>query len=293
MNKLGGLYPALITPFNKELKVDYKALCSLVEWNIQKGVDGFYVNGSTGECHLLRIEERKEILNAVIDQAKGRVKVISHVGCIGTADSTELAQHSKEIGADAVSAIPPFYYKFSEEEIISHYEAIVEATQIPMIVYNFPAITGIDLTTNMLQRYTSNPLIVGVKHTSHDLYKLERMSQLRDNFTVFSGHDEVFLAGLVMGAGGAIGSTYNFMPDIFIDIKKKVDENNLAEAKTLQQNANAVIEALLKAGGFPGTKYLTKIVTGIDCGSCRQPFSEISDECKQLLDATAKKYLNI
>ncbi|MGI5895261.1 MAG: N-acetylneuraminate lyase [Candidatus Merdivicinus sp.] len=291
MKKLGGIYPALITPYTSDGAINHEALREIVEWNIEKGVDGFYVNGSTGECHLLSLDERKAVLETVVNQVRGRANIIAHIGCISTDQVIELGKHAKEIGVDAISAIPPFYYKYSADEIVVHYNTIVDAVQMPMIVYNMPAMTGVELTPALLERLTVNRWIIGVKHTSMNLFQLERMKKVRDDLVIFNGHDEVCLAGLVMGADGAIGTTYNFMAEKFLKIAVYIQENHLEEARREQESANTIIEALIQTGVFIGTKYLIHKMKGIDCGGCRKPFAALSKENKYLLDQVAEQEL--
>lgn len=289
MKKLGGIYPALVTPYTPDGSINHEALREIVEWNIEKGVNGFYVNGSTGECHLLTLEERKAALETVVDQVRGRAHVIAHIGCVSTDQTIELGLHAKETGADAISAIPPFYYKFSADEIVAHYHAIVDAVKMPMIVYNMPAMSGVELTPELLKRLASNPWIAGVKHTSMNLFQLERMRKVNEGLVLFNGHDEVCLAGLAMGADGAIGSTYNFMAEKFLKIAHYVRENQLDLALREQTSANTVIEALVHTGVFAGTKYLLKKLKGIDCGGCRKPFAGLSEENMRLLYQVAEQ----
>ncbi len=291
MKKFGGIYPALITPYAPNGAINHEALREIVEWNINNGVNGFYVNGSTGECHLLTLDERKAVLETVVDQVKGRADVIAHVGCVSTDQTIELGKHAKEIGADAISAIPPFYYKFSAEEIVAHYHTIMDAIQMPMIAYNMPAMSGVELTPELLRRLADNRWLAGVKHTSMNLYQLERMRKVRDDLVIFNGHDEVCLAGLAMGADGAIGSTYNFMADKFLKIAAYVLENRLHEALRVQESANTVIQVLTQTGVFAGTKYLIWKRKGVACGECRRPFSSLSQESKYLLDQVAEQEL--
>lgn len=128
--------------------------------NIKKGVDGFYVGGSTGEAFLLSREERKYILDIVKEVGKGKCKIISHIGCIGTDHAIELAEHAKRVGVDAISAIPPFYYKFSFKEIKNYYFDIVNQVDMLMIVYNFPALSGVELTEERVAELATNKILL-------------------------------------------------------------------------------------------------------------------------------------
>jgi N-acetylneuraminate lyase len=258
-------------------------------FHLKKGVNGFYVGGSTAEAFLLSLEERKRILEVVAAEAKGECALIYHVGCIGTGQAIELAKHAKGVGVDAISSIPPFYYKFSSEEIKSYYLDIVDAVDLPMIVYNVPAFSGVTLTSENLKQFRADGRIIGVKHTSMDLYQLNRMKQVDPRLIIYNGHDEVFLAGLAMGADGAIGSTYNFMAEKFLEINRLYHTGQIKAAQQIQNEANEIIAVLIKVGVFQGIRYILKTM-GLDSGECRKPFKPLSPTDRDLLDRVIHKY---
>lgn len=282
MNKLQGIFTALVTPFSNNGKINENALQDLVRMNIKKGVSGFYVGGSTGEAFLLTLEERKVILEVVAAECKGKCPVIAHIGCISTDQAIELGKHAEKVGVDAVSSVPPFYYKFSWQEIKRYYNDIMDNVEVPMIVYNFPAFSGVDLASDNFREMFEDERIIGVKHTSMDLYQLNRLKQLSQRLIVFNGHDEVFLAGLCMGADGAIGSTYNFMADKFIKIYHLFQEGKMEEAKALQTRVNEVIKVLIQVGVYQGIKYILSL-QGIECGQCRKPFKALTEVEKEVI----------
>lgn len=291
MDTLHGLYPALVTPYKSDGSIHEKSLRQIVQLNVERNVRGFYVGGSTGEAFLLSIAERKQILDIVASEAKGKGILISHVGAISTNHAVELALHAQSVGVDAVSAIPPFYYNFTLPEIQQYYRDIMDNIQVPMIVYNFPAFSGVSITSENSKDLLADSRVAGVKHTSYDLYELDKMKQENPDIVVFNGYDEVFLAGLAMGADGAIGSTYNFMADKFLSIERLFRDGKQDEARILQGEANAVISVLIKVGLMPGIKYLLS-KQGIDCGYCRPPFKTLDSSERALLDQVAARYLN-
>ncbi|MFA6508027.1 MAG: N-acetylneuraminate lyase [Treponemataceae bacterium] len=293
MKSLKGIFPALLTPFERSGRVDEENLRKLVSVNIGRGVDGFYACGSTAEAFLLTIEERKRILEIVVGEVAGRVPVICHIGAIGTDLSIDLGKHAAASGADAVSSIPPFYYKFSGEEVICYYRDIADAIDLPVIPYNFPALSGVTLTGDLIRRLREHPRIVGVKFTSNDLFQLERMKKDDPELIVYNGFDEIFLAGFSMGADGAIGSTFNFMPEKFLGIRKRLLAGDLAGARVFQDQANEVIQALVETGKLLNAqKYLVGL-QGIPCGDCRRPFLPLTDEDKTKLEKVARRCLEL
>jgi N-acetylneuraminate lyase len=283
MNKYTGIFPALVTPYKSNGKINEQSLQKIIRMNLEKGVKGFYVGGSTAEAFLLSIDERKYILDIVAQECKGKCTLISHIGCIGTDQAIELGKHSEALGFDAISSIPPFYYKFSFEEIKNYYFDIVNHVNLPMIIYNFPAFSGVSFNINNIKEFVEDKRFIGIKHTSYDLYQLEQMLKIDERLTVFNGHDEVFLGSLAMGAKSAIGSTYNFMAEKFIQIDKLYKESKMEEAHAVQVKANEIIEALIKVGVFQGVKYALEL-EGIECNGVRKPFRSLTEEDKKILD---------
>lgn len=281
--KLGGVFVALLTPFSSDGSVDYKALKKLVRFNLDKGVSGFYVCGSTSEAFLLTSDERKNILEAVAEENNSQAAIIAHVGCVGESHALDLARHAKGVGVDAVSSVPPFYYGFSYDEIRNYYFDIADVG-VPVIIYNFVAAGGAKLTTENFKDFLSDKRFIGVKHTSSDFFMLERLKAFREDAVVFNGFDEMFLSGLAAGADGGIGSTYNFMAEKFIEIERLFGENKVAEARLQQRKVNNIIEQVCKFGVMPSEKVLCKHL-GIDLGTCRKPFGKLNAEQEEKLIA--------
>lgn len=277
MNELfHGVFPALLTPFDKAGAVNHDALRALVRFNLDKGVNGFYVCGSTSEAFLLTHDERKQVMETVCNEVAGKAAVIAHVGCVGQDMAVDLARHAKAAGADAVSSVPPFYYGFSFEEIKAYYFALAEVG-LPVFIYNFTAAGGAKLTADNFTEFLSDPRFLGVKHTSSDFFLLERLKAFRPDAVIFNGYDEMFLSGLVAGADGGIGSTYNFMAEKYIAIEKAFRAGDVAAAQAEQRRANNVIAALLQYGVIPSCKALCRHI-GLDLGECRKPFRRLTEE---------------
>jgi len=279
MKDLKGIHAALITPFKASGEVNYTELKNIVTHLVKNGIDGFYVGGSTAEAFLLSVEERKNILEAVVEANNSRAKIIAHTGSIGTDLTVDLALHAKKAGADAISAVTPFYYKFSNEEVMNYYYEIADRTDMPTIIYNFPNLTGFSLSVQNLDDLAKNKNVVGVKYTATDLYTLERFKQRHPNMTIFNGFDEVLLYGLMAGADGGIGSTYNFMPKKYRTLMDLFNAKKYDEARIIQHEINDLIDVVAKYGAMATVKeFLT--LEGFDCGICRSPFKPLSTEAK-------------
>ena len=280
--KFKGIIPALLTPFDENDKVNMAALTELVHYNIAKGVSGFYVGGSTAEAFLLSENERKLLYKTVAKAAKDKVTLIAHIGCISTAQAIEFGKYAKDQGYDAISAIAPFYYKFNFDQIKKYYYDIVDAVDMPMIIYNFPNFSGVNLTVEQVEQFFCDERFIGIKHTSNDYFAMEQFKTRFPDKLVYNGFDEMLLSGLAMGADGGIGSTYNFMADKYVEIYRLFAENKLEEARVIQQECNRIITALCKVGVMEGEKEVL-CQMGFDFGCARAPFSVLTDEQKEFL----------
>ncbi len=285
------IIPALLTPF-KNRKIDEDALRALVEYSIRKGVSGFYVCGSTGEAFMLRADDRKHIVEIVADQVKKRVDIIVQIGSIGTDLAVDLGRHALGVeGVSGLSSIPPYYYKFTGEEILHYYLDLAEELGTPMIPYNFPRLSGVTLTPDFISKLIEEKAIAGLKFTSENFYDLEKIKLSYPDLTVYNGLDEMYISGLAMGADGAIGSTFNFMADKFIRISDFFEEGRIEEARRLQSEANQVIEALFGVRCFMAAqKYMLDLI-GIPFGDPQRPFMPLNGEEKSFLKKRCESLL--
>lgn len=282
MDKFKGIFPALLTPFDKNDKINEKALEKLIEMNIKKGVKGFYVCGSTAEVFLLSDEEREYMYKLVKDIAGSRCTLIGHVGAISTAKAKKCAETVEKLGYDAVSAVAPFYYKFSFDEIKKYYFDIADSVDLPMLIYNFPNFSGVNLTYNNIGEFLCDKRFMGVKHTSNDYFSMERFKSEYPDKIVYNGFDEMFLAGMAMGADGGIGSTYNFMAEKFIKMQTLFADGKLKEAQKIQSDVNKIVAELVKVGVMQGEKAIL-CEMGLDFGIARAPFKDCTNEQKAQL----------
>ncbi len=290
INRFKGLLPALLTPYDKNGKISSDSLQKLTDYCVGEGVDGFYVGGSTGEAFLLSTEERKQLIKLAMEAVAGKKPVICQVGAVGTDIAIDLAQWAEKNGADAISAVAPFYYPFSKEQILNHYTAITDSVSIPMIVYNIPGLSGVSLSEDDFKRLYEHDRIIGVKHTHHNLYEMERIKSIDPERLVFFGFDEVTLAGVAMGADGAIGSTFNLMAAQYIRLRELFNQGKNAEALEKQKMINDIISTMIPMGVFTALKYAITSRRGIPMGNVRAPFTPLSNEEKKTLDTVLDKY---
>ena len=282
MANFKGIFTAQLTPFDKNDKINDAALEKLIKHNIDMGVSGFYVGGSTAEAFHMTADERKYLLEAVKSVAKDKT-IIAHIGTLNQNEAIDLAKHAEKVGADAISSVAPFYYKMTFNEIKDYYYSVAESVNIPMLVYNFPMNTGVTMTMKEFDQFFENDKFLGFKHTSSDFFTLERVKAKYPEKIALNGFDEMFLGGIVMGADGGIGSTYNFMANKFVKIMELVKEGKIEEAREIQHDINKVVETLFSIELMPAQKEVLNQL-GFDFGNCRKPFRELTTEEKKIIE---------
>ncbi|MGN1420618.1 MAG: dihydrodipicolinate synthase family protein [Eubacterium sp.] len=291
LSKFRGVFCALNAIYDENDNIDTEKMKELVRVYKSSGVKGVYACGSTGEGFLLSTEERKQVAEAVKEAAGEDFTVIVHVGCASTKESIELAKHSEKIGVDAVSAVPCVYYHLPEESVKLHWNAIIDSTSLPFIIYNIPQLTGFNLSPEMLGEMAKNEKVIGVKNSAEPVYLMERYRQAAgDDFIIFNGSDEQFVGGRLMGADAGIGGTYGCMPELFVRLNELVNNNEIERAQTLQFKINECIFDLLSCKSLYGAaKQVMSQRFGIDCGNPRSPFLPVSyEEAKPIADKINK-----
>ena len=284
---INGVIPAMITSFNKDESINKEGIRKTINYLISEKVNGLYITGSTGETFLMSQDEKKQVIEIIVEEVNGRVPVIAHIGSIGTKITTELGQYAEKVGVDALSALPPFYYGFSNDEIFNYYKDISNATNLPITIYNISHAHLMDL--DMLKRLAAIKNVKGVKYTAPTHFNFNKIKkEVGENFKIYSGMDEMSLSGLISGADGIIGSFYNLMPEMFVDIHAKVKEGNINAAKKIQEKINIIILYALSKSGYPFIKMGLNWL-GVDSGYVRKPFTTFIDK---EIENTIKNDLN-
>ena len=304
IKKYEGIIPALYACYDDNGAVSIERTKALTQWFIDQGVNGLYVGGSSGECIYQGKEERKAVLEAVMEVAKGKITIIAHIACNNTADSQELAAHAESLGVDAIASIPPIYFKLPPHAIAKYWNDMsAAAPNTDFIIYNIPVLAGVALTVPLLNEMMKNPKVIGVKNSSAptqdiQMWRDEGIKQNRE-FIVFNGPDEQLISGLVMGAIGGIGGTYGAMPKLYIKLYNLVKEGDLATALDLQNECCRIIYKLCSGHGnmYAMIKECLRKMDGPDCGSVRAPLAElieadapIVDEAVAMIQAALAKY---
>ncbi len=288
--ELRGIYPAIITPFDAEGAYDAGAMRRIVRHQLDAGVDGFYVSGGTGEGLLLTPEERRSALETVLDEVKGRAGVIAHVGAFQTADTLALASHAGEVGADAIAALPPaYFYRPDTLGLVRYYSAVAEASSVPLLIYNIPQRVGITMTRDLFDRLLEVPNIVGMKDSSGDISSLGLFLAGEKRPLIFNGEDQLLSYGLLAGACGGIGATYNMMPQLFVKLWRAFEAKDLEALARTQLRINELISAVSGVDVFPGRLKQTLAWMGLPCGEPRTPNRPLTEaettKLRQLLES--------
>jgi len=274
LQEFTGVIPAVLTIFDEDEAIDEKGTRDFINHLITKGIDGFYLTGSTGEGFLMNLEERKRVVEIVIDEVAGRLPVMVHIGAIGTRNSIDLARHAHRTGADAISSVPPFYWDFKEEHIYNYYRDIAEATPLPVVIYNIP-LAGL-LGFNTVKRLATIEGVKGIKYTATTYQQITLIKdQIGPDFLVYSGCDEMAVSGLLSGADGLIGSFYNLMPELFIEIYQAVKNGDIETARLKQKTAVQIINYTLSYDYFSVIRLGLKWM-GVEAGYSRRPFNNYS-----------------
>ncbi len=292
MFKPEGIFPALVTPFTENGKsIDEEKLRILVNHCIELGVHGVVPGGTTGEFVNMTIEERKRLLKVVLDEVNGRVPVIAGTGASGTDKALEMTKYAKDLGAEAVLIVTPFYLKPADRGIYEHYDTIASKVEIPIILYNIPQCTGVELSWQMVEDLAQIPNIVGLKDSSGQLrYILAVLEKVRDKINVLCGHDEVVVAALAAGCSGAILASANVIPDIWVQIYNHVKKGELQKARELQYKIQKIAR-IIAGSGAVGTKEALNMMK-IKVGPVRSPLSvggELTYEAREELRLDLEK----
>ena len=288
--QLKGLYAALLVPFDENGQVKEEGLKQIAKNAIEvEQLDGLYVNGSSGENFLISKEQKKQIFKVVKEAIGNDVKLIAQVGSLDLNEAIELGKYATDLGYDALSAVTPFYYPFSFEEIKQYYFDIIEATQNKMIIYAIPDLTGVNISINQFKELFNNEKIVGVKYTAPNFFLLERIRKAFPDKLILSGFDEMLVQAVISGVDGAIGSTYNVNGRRARQIYDLAREGKVEEAYKIQHDTNNIIETVLSMGIYPTLKEILK-TRGVDGGVPKRPFSPFNEANRKELNQLIETY---
>jgi 4-hydroxy-tetrahydrodipicolinate synthase len=285
MTYFQGIYTALITPFSGG-KVDEKAFQAFVEWQVNEGVHGLVPCGTTGESPTLSHDEHNHVIDMTIEIAKGRVKVMAGTGSNSTEEAIMTTRHAKKAGADGALIVAPYYNRPTQEGLYQHFKAINDAVEIPLVIYNIPGRSGVNITDDTLARLSALPNVVGIKDATGDLARVHTLrARQKKKLDLLSGEDMTAVAFNAIGGVGCISVSSNIMPKACAEVQNACARGDWATALTLQDKLVALHEVMFCETSPGPVKYAASLM-----GKClpemRLPLVEPSENSKNAVRQT-------
>ncbi len=283
-----GVFTALITPFNQS-GVNFDELGRLIDFQIVGGVDGLVILGTTGEPSTMTDEEKTEVIKYCVKKADKRVKIIIGTGSNDTAKAVASSINAEKLGANGVLAVTPYYNKCTQRGIYGYYKAICDAVKIPVIAYNVPSRTGVNITPETAEKLADLPNMEAIKEASGIMAQtMETMRRIRGKMNLFSGEDALNLPIMAIGGAGVISVASNVAPKLVTKMVKLARDNKFDEAMRIQDLILPLENALFcEVNPIPVKAAMNML--GFDVGTPRAPLTELEDEHKKLLQAEIKK----
>ena len=284
-----GSMVALVTPFTEDGSVDFKRVRELVEWHVQEGTDAILVLGTTAETPTLTTEEEDEIVRIAIEQVAGRIPVVVGSGSNNTVKAVETSLKYEKMGADALLVISPYYNKANKQGMIQHFLTVADAVNTPIILYNVPARTGISISYEVLEAVCKHKNIVGIKEASGDMSLVSKFSKLiDDNFTIYSGNDDINVPLMSLGGGGVISVLANILPGVSHDMAAAALEGDFVKARELQIKYMDLINALfIETNPIPVKEAMNML--GLEAGGYRLPLYPMEEKNRAVLRGEIEK----
>ena len=297
-SKYSGIFPAFYACYDKEGEISKDGVKAFARYLCDKGVTGLYVGGSSGECIYQTVEDRKKVLEAVMEEVGGELVIIAHVACNGIKESRELAAHAESLGVDAIASIPPIYFHLPDRAIAGYWNDIsAAAPNTDFFIYNIPQLAGVSLNVPLLKKMLENPRCIGVKNSSMPVQDIQMWTDA--GALVLNGPDEQLFSGLCAGAVGGIGGTYGAMPELYLRIFECFKKGENEKAREIQNECCRIIYKMCsgQSNMYAVIKETLRILGAPDCGDARKPlvgFIEeerpIANEVAEMINNAIKKY---
>ena len=280
---------AIITPFKND-KINYEKLGQLLEWHISESTDAIIICGTTGESATLSDEEKKQVIKYTIKKVDKRIPVIAGTGSNDTRHSIELSKYAESVGADGLLAVTPYYNKTTQKGLIAHYTAIADSVNIPIIIYNVPGRTGLNILPKTLEELSKHPNIRGVKEASGNIAQVAEIARLcKDDFYIYSGNDDMVVPLLSLGGVGVISVVANIIPKDTHDMVMSYLEGDLEKALNLQLKMKPLIDALfIEVNPIPVKEGMNLL--GMDVGPLRLPLTTMAEPNLKVLTNELESY---
>lgn len=281
---------AIITPFNEDQSVNYDRFAQLVEDQVKNGTDAIVVCGTTGEAKTLSTEEHINVIKLCVEVANHRVPVIAGAGSNDTHYAVKLSNEAEKCGVDALLSVTPYYNKTSQRGLIAHYNYIADRVSAPMILYNVPSRTGVNIKPETYAELAKHPRIIATKEANGNISEIAQTAALcGDELTIYSGNDDQATAIMSLGGKGVISVLSNVVPGVAHDIVQKYLDGDYIGSRELQLKYLDLCNALfMDVNPIPVKEAMN--LMGMDVGECRLPLVGLIDEAREKLKATLKKH---
>ncbi len=290
MFKAEGIIPAMVTPFDREEQIDENSLRFIVKRLMKSGVHGLFCLGTNGEFFSLSEKEKIRVVEIVLEENNGKLKIYAGSGSRSTKETIRLSREFEALGVDALSIITPDFLSFTQRELYNYYQQVAAETSLPIILYNIPARTGNALQPNIVFELSKIPNIVGIKDSSGNYDNiLEYIEQTDSNFSVLAGNDSLILSTLLAGGTGAIAATANVFPEVVVSIYEYWKEGKINDAELAQRKLRALRNAF-RLGTLPSVLKAAMHKVGISAGLPRLPVAPLSIEANLELDSIFENY---
>jgi dihydrodipicolinate synthase/N-acetylneuraminate lyase len=274
-----GIIPAHVTPMGTDGRLNEAAFREVMEFNIQAGVNGFWMAGGTGESVLLDDEENMRIAQIAVDQNRGRVKNIMHVGAVTTLRAAKLAESAARAGVEAICCVPPFFYRPNDDAIVEHYRAVGAAADLPLFLYNLPGSTGVEITPVMMKKIQDGvPQLKGLKHSALNFGNVRDFADM--GLDVLIGSSLLMLPALTIGASGCVDGPPNVAPELWVEIWNAYRVGDVPRAEEAQKRVTQLVSLIRGFGMHAVIKVLLSERLGIDCGEPRLPIPPLTPEIR-------------
>lgn len=286
-----GIIPPLTTPFTQAGEVYPEGLRRLVEFQVKAGVHGLFICGTYGSGPIMTVEQRKQVHEIVVDQVRGRLTVIAHVGCASTEQAVELARHAQDVGTDLVASVAPYYHHHDERTVLHYFSELVQAVDLPVYVYNNPKASGFTLTPAFLHRLAEVG-ITGIKDSGFSLIELTHfMLALEDvpGFCLIAGTEALALPAWLLGAQGCVAGLANGLPELVVELWDLFQAGRMQEAARAQLRVNRARQVLHIPSSTNAACYAVLHARGIDVGYPKAPILPVAEDKRVAMIAAFKE----
>jgi 4-hydroxy-tetrahydrodipicolinate synthase len=283
-----GIIAAMVTPFDKDQRINKESTRELLNYLINAGIDGIFIIGGAGEFATLSLEEKKELMEIVVEENNGRIPVYAGTGAVTTSETIRLTNLAQDIGVDASSIISPYSINPSQNELFDHFKDIALNTTLPIVIYNHPARTGVNISAEVISKLSEFENIVGVKDSSGDLtLTMDYINVTDDCFSVLEGIDTLIYASLTCGAQGSISSTAAVLPGLAVKIYESYVKGDY-DLSIKYQNRLAILRTAFSLGTFPAVLKESLNIMGLSVGLPRKPVNPLTEKNRDKLRVILK-----